>query len=185
MDKDFVPSQEKPLIPYEQSFSLASQLEQKHHDELVLAERPTFGKSNMPDVLSKLPNEVRARFYGHGVTRGGKNKSSADKLAAFINILDNSTIKGDQGPLESGQLGAYTNVDFLIVSHLDRHLNKEDQDRGSAQIRNEIGWVADIGAYVIGSRYYPIIDDLKVLYPDKNIIKADEIPGYVNSEINS
>jgi len=92
--------------------------------------------------------------------------------------LENSTIKGDQGPIGGGQLGAYTNVDFLIVSHVD-----VDLFGGQDFVKNEIGFVSNIGAYVIGSRFYPIIDELKFMYPDRNIIRADSIFEYVNKEI--
>ncbi len=113
---------QKPLVPYEQSFALATELMQKHHDLLVLADNENFGHADTAEVIREIPEIFKRRFYGHGITRIGKHGTNADKLAAFINILDNDTIIGDYGPLIGGQFGAWHGADLLILSHADTHL---------------------------------------------------------------
>jgi hypothetical protein len=175
------------LVPYEQSFKLAVQLMDRKRQGLALADNENFGRSDIPDFIQSIPDTIKSRFFGHGITREGKYRDRADRLAAFINILDNNTIKGDYGPLLGGQPSAYTNVDLLILSHLDKHLGTfegvGEPVGGSKLTTNNIGWVADVGAYVVGNKYSPIIDELKKLYPNKNIIRADEISDFVSEEI--
>lgn len=163
----------KHLISYDESFAHAKVLHDQYHDQLVVAENKDFGKSTMIDCLGKIPDEIKRRFNGHGIKRGGKYGTEADKLAAFINILENETIIGDSGPIGGGQLGAYTNVDFLILSPKDTPLLSRDSKR------NDIGLEAHIGAFVVGNRYYPIVEELKKRYPNRNIIRADELGDFM------
>ena len=45
-------------------------------------------------------------------------------------------------------------------------------------IFNEIGWEADIGAIVVNTKYYPLVEEFKEMFPDVNIIKANELSEY-------
>ena len=187
MEKVSESQQENPLISYDQSFALATRLFKEYHDKLTLADLENFGHANTGDFINKIPTDLREKFIGHGITRGGKYHTEADLLAAFINILDNSTIKGDCGSLISGQLGAFARADLLILSHYNTHLISKNsldntESQGKYMVHNEIGWIANIGAYVVSNKYYPILDELKKLYPDKNIIRTDEIVKYVEKE---
>ncbi len=151
-----------------------------------MADNEDFGRRDIPEVFRHIPEEVGKRFYGHGITRIGKYHTDFDKLAAFINILDNESIVGDYGSLNGGQLGVFKNADFLILSHCDTHLGTTQGTVGDGRglVKNEIGWVANIGACVVSNKYHPILEELRRLYPDKNIITAQEIPQYLNREVN-
>ena len=187
MQEFFTNKGEKPLVSYEQSFALATKLTKQYHDELVLADNENFGHANTRDFIKQIPEEIREKFYGHGITRVGKHYTNADKLAAFINILDNDSIKGDYGKLVGGQFGAWASADLLILSHYDTHLGipKGTPGDGQGLIQNEIGWVANIGAYIVSNKYYPVLNELKKLYPGKNIIRADEISQYIDREVSN
>ncbi len=168
---------EKHLVPYEQSLALATELYKKYHDELMEASFENFGNSNIDKFLDLIPKEIQKEFIGHGITRG----AGLGNLASFINILDNSTIKGSSAPLAGGY-GSYTQGRIFILSHFKKPLFLRKLETEREYIMNEIGLVSDIGAYVISCAYYPILDELKKLYPDKNIIRADEIPKYIENE---
>jgi len=176
---------EKTSVPYEYSFEVATKLLKQYNRELALADNDNFGNRNTPEIIYELPEEITERFYGHGITKAGPNCTHADTLAAFINILDNNAVKGYYGPLSGGQFGAYANSDFLLISHCDTELGilETGIENGNKLVQNEIGWEGNIGAYVVSNKYYPIIEELRKLYPDKNIIKADEVPQYLAQEI--
>jgi hypothetical protein len=178
MEKTPNPSEEKSLVLYQESLVLATKLYDEYKDDLAKAQMDNFGRANMSEYINQIPKEVAEKFYAHGITRG----TQTTNLAVFMNILANDSIKGDYGALIGGQFGAWTRSDLLILSHYDRHLGVSG-DGDSRLKKNEIGWVADIGAYVISNKYYPVLDELKKLYPGKNIIRADEIPQFVSQEV--
>ncbi|MFH1428048.1 MAG: hypothetical protein ABIG60_06035, partial [Patescibacteria group bacterium] len=131
--------------------------------------------------LEKIPNDILERFQGHGIIR----KSTFDQLAGALNILANKSIKGECGRL-GGEIygyGAYKGGDFLVISKIDKGLPiTEERDGRQQSVFNEIGWIADIGAFVIDTEYYPMVEELKRIFPDVNIIKANELTEYLKSE---
>jgi hypothetical protein len=185
------PSESTELVSFEESLRIARDLFDRHAKELaefqvpdnqLLTEREReatkFGRSSIKHYLSKFPPEVLERFSGHGVFRGDPEKN----LAILINILQNQTIKGDSARLvNSGYYDAGKDGDVLLLSHIDQALGIHDEEGN--QISNSIGWKADIGAYVVNSRLYPVIDDLRAFFPTANIIKANELPNYIDHEI--
>lgn len=186
MERLSINKEVKNLVSYEKSFALAQRLYEQYHDELVLADNENFGRRDTIDTIRQIPDEVKERFYGHGITRSGKNRTEFDKLAAFINILDNESIIGDYGSLKGGQHGVFSNADFLILSHCDTPLGTAQSDTGDGKglVKNEIGWIANIGAFVVSNKYVPILEALKKIYPDKKIITTKEIPEYISEEIS-
>ena len=93
-------------------------------------------------------------------------------------------MQGDWGRLaNSGNIDAYSNGPALIVSHYDKSLGvyPESHKPGSAvrPAQNEMGSVVDIGAVVLNSSWYPLTEELKEMFPDLKIIRADELKDYL------
>ena len=186
-------NQEK-FITLEESLQIASDLIERHSQELQDMNLPpslikndllteddkkgmAFGKSAIRHFIQKVPRESAKRFSGHGIFRNGEPKD----LSIFINILQNKTMKGESAPLvESGYYDADASGDFLIISHIDKPLVDLDDDGN--QKDSEMGWAINAGAYVVNAKLYPIINDLKEMFPDANIIKANELLDYVKRE---
>ncbi len=174
------------FIPFEQSLQMARKLMEDHEDELINIraalpeedrEAIRFNGSSIEHHLNKFPKETLKRFWGHGIFRGDAEKN----LAALINVIQNKSIKGSIATLvDSGYYDAAKDGDFLVLSHADTTLAVLNEN--GKPIFNEIGLVINAGAYVVNAKLYPIIDDLKVLFPDANILMANEVPEYVNSE---
>lgn len=165
---------EKGLVPFSQSLDLAKKFHTEHRNEIIEGELDRH--QTIRKALDKIPQELKIRFYGHGITRN----TETEQLAAFLNILENNTVKGDFGRIGDphGQVGAWTSGHLLIVSPVDAFLGIKKED-GFNIVRNEIGWTANIGAYVVGGKYYAILDELRKLYPGKNIIRADQLGEYM------
>lgn len=196
-------NQEKLLVPFEESLKLARQLLSRHEagmremisEEYVPASdwpAVMFGKSPISYFLRQFPEDIRARFEGHGIYKiPGKYaglKAWEFHLAAFLNILQNGAVKGDSARIaKSGFYDAITSGDFLLISHADQSLPRyqEDSGRGRGPLTNKVGWIVDVGAYVVGTQFYPMIDDLKEMFPSANIIRANELPEYIKREIGA
>jgi len=186
------PSKPKELVPHEESLELAKKLFAKYESQI----RDNMGKDidgwgepytdyqkSIQHFLEKIPDDILERFHGHGITR----KSTLDQLAGVLNILVNKSIKGECGPLggKTGypNVGAYKRGDFLVISKIDKGLPiTEERDGHQQPIFNEVGWMANIGAFVIDARYYPMVEELKRMFPDVNIIKANELTEYLKAE---
>jgi hypothetical protein len=135
----------------------------------------TSGTDAISGFLERIPEEVKKDFWGHGITKG----NNEFKLTAFLNLLANKSVKGEEGPLK-GYMSAYSNASFFIISRYRQHLSMRE---GDAKVKsNEIGWVADVGAFVVNYDHYPIIDELRKMFPGERIIKASELPEYIASE---
>ncbi len=174
------------LIPLSESTRIGRELIEKYKQELARILVPDaqiegvsseekrnldFGKSNIEAALKDIPKETLSRFTGHGIARG-----SEEGLFALINILQNSTIKGSLANLGEGRT-AWTNGDFFVISRVD--------DRLATSKNNEVGVVVSPGAFVVGTRFYPIVDDLKRLFPIANIIRSNEFRNYIEQQIQT
>lgn len=180
---------EKRLVPYEESLKQAKQLWDRYQDEFRKninkdvdgwGEPYTDYQKSIKHFLDQVPDEIRERYSAHGITRD----SSLEQLASALNILANKSIEGSAGPLGGGAMfRAWTSGDFLVVSKEGQPLSKwKEMDGEQQKVFNKIGWEANIGSMIVDTRYYPIVDELKEMYPDVNIIKANEIPVYFASK---
>lgn len=176
---------DKTFIPYEECCERAKILFAKYKDEIrANLQVDMEGATALSDYvnlighyLKKIPTEIQEHYYGHGITRNGV----LDRLAAAIAILENNVIKGDFAALEnSGYINAYKDSDFLVLSKKDQRLDVKDAE--GKQVRWNKCWVANIGAFVVNSRFYPMVDELKQLYPDVNIIRPRELQKYFEEQ---
>lgn len=138
--------------------------------------------------LEEVPDEITTRFWAHGVTR----EAGIGNLAAVMSIIETGQIAGYSAIIGGDHGGAWTDGDALIVSKIDQSLFKEDS-KGEL-IRHEIvgndGQItvmceADIGAVILNDRLYPLADELKTMYPDVKIIRADEMKSFFEEEIKN
>lgn len=133
-----------------------------------------FGKSGISLYLKDVPEEVQKRFVGHGITR----QDATGNLAALISIIQDNVLKGDSAPLRgSPQQDAFSTADFFIISHLDKQLISVRTPNGQATV--------DVGAYIIDTKFYPLVEKLKGLFPNANIIRANELADYIAAELAS
>jgi hypothetical protein len=182
--KDTENNQEKEIVPFQESLKLANELLARYDKEI----RANMGKNidgwseliftdfqkSIKHFTQETPEEILTHFQGHGITKF----SHPEQLAAALNIMANKAIKGYCGQLGGpSNLNAYTRGDFLVLSKYDKTLPVQDE-KGEGKF-NEIGWMADIGAFVIDVKYYLIVEELKKMFPDINIIKANELPQYL------
>lgn len=131
--------------------------------------------------LQQFPREVQEEFFGHGIVKGNE----IQQLGALLNILSNKIMKGDSGRLIQGArtfIPAYTRAPFLVLSHYKQNLAIRGESR---RLPNGSGVAVNPGAYVVNGPYYPIVEELRSTFPKENIIRANELPNYVQLEINS
>ena len=129
--------------------------------------------------MNKIDNTTRKLYSGHGVV---PREDEVYQLGAGLNILANKRIIGSIGHLdkEQGFNSAWTrNVDFFILSKKEKPLRVE------TQTSSKNGWKADIGAFVVNTHFYALVDEFKKMFPDINIIKANELEKYFKPESDS
>jgi hypothetical protein len=135
--------------------------------------------------LGEIPPETINRYSGHGITKG----TIEDRLTALMTIAEKKLIAGWEAHFsyDRGQPSAYTEGSALVVSKIDSTLMKKvdgkpvihQMDDGGRKIRaHEV----EIGTIILNSEFYPLIDELKVMYPDETIIKANEASAYINND---
>ncbi len=178
---------EKRLITYEESLELAKDLLNRHKNE-ILGQKDkdvdgwgtpyTDHQKSIRHFIDKTPQDILERFVGHGITKKGE----IDRLAAALNILANKSIQGSCGQL-AGNIGgynAYKDGDFIVISKLDTNFRIMQELDGRLQPElNEIGLLVNIGAFVVDTKYYSMVEELKTMFPDVNMIKANELPEYL------
>jgi hypothetical protein len=180
------PEVEKNITSIESSEKLAKELLSRHESEIrdnLQKDVDGWGnpytdyQDSTRHFLEMIPEVIRQRYYGHGITRKGE----ADRLAAVLNIMANKSIKGECGPLSganSPMIDAYQRrTEFLVISKIDNQLPLKPSTF------NKLGqWKADIGAVIVNVKYYPLVNELRELYPEVNIIKANELQEYFLKE---
>ncbi len=170
---------ESGAVSFEQSLELARQLYAEFEPAIIAnLDREMDGVKEYRDYpnlikhfLKQVPEEEQERYAGHGITKtsGVIENPTLGQLAAFLNILATGEIKGSWAPLKnSGYIDAYKSGPFLILSYKD-----ENFVRGQRQ---------SIGAAVINAEFYPMVEKLRELFPDMNIIKANELPNYMGKK---
>jgi len=178
-------------VSFEDSLNIAKQLLEKYGPQI----RENLGKDvnnfgglvfeDYQDAISHflklIPDQDKEFYSAHGVTR----RDDLNKLAAALNIMSNKAIKGYSGLIAySSQFSAFTHkADFLILSKFLKPLRKQDVD-GKFYLHNQNNdlWDADIGAFVVNTKFYPMVEEFKKMYPDVNIIKANQLPEYFIKE---
>jgi hypothetical protein len=181
-----IPEVEQNIASVESSEQLAKELLSRHESEIrANLQKDVDGWGNpytdyqdsTRHFLETIPEVIRQRYYGHGITRKGE----ADRLAAALNIMANKSIKGECGPLSGANcpvIDAYQHrTEFLVISKIDNPLPLKPS------IFNKAGqWKADIGAVIVNVKYYPLVNELRELFPEINIIKANELQEYFPKE---
>ena len=147
----------------EVSRPIVKQLLQNHNEELIKASFNPNAERAIDDNLQRVSIEVLQQYWGHGITRGNEET----QLAALIDILTNNRIQGYTGKLggNGGGYNAYTHGSFLVV--LDKGTSIE-----------KISGKVSIGVVVLNEKYYPLISDLRNMFPNRKIIKASELSEY-------
>lgn len=131
---------------------------------------------------SGIPNQILQSRVGHGIVRGSRE----DQVTSAINILENSMVLGDFGPLKgSGDLassGAWTNGGFLVLADKERPFVTVEGtnhilqvETGAASLGTKFNW----GALVLNAEFYPLHDELQKAFPGRLIIKAHQLPEYL------
>jgi hypothetical protein len=152
---------------------------------------PAMANVAIEKNLRKIPSQTLREYRGHGVTRG----NHVDRLTAAISILENEAMKGDCARLaESGRIDAYADGDFLAVSRKGDQFMEwsgEGGDRRPVFVslgENEYTG-KDIravkirpGALVVNAYFYPIVEELRRMFPGKKILYANELQDYIKSE---
>ncbi len=163
------------LVPYEVSLTQAKQLYKKYWEQIAQQnkEKDPYGRGLK---LDKVPVETLKHYNGHGITRGDEEQT----LAALLNILANRTIKGWEGPIGSSGYNAWAGGDFMIISKPDSSL--AIRENGKTKV-NDIGMEVDIGGVIVANRMRPIIEELRRLYPDIEIVSNEDAPEYLSSKL--
>ncbi|MGB7957904.1 MAG: hypothetical protein WCF77_03650 [Minisyncoccia bacterium] len=140
------------------------------------------------DHLRQFPPDVLRHYYGHGVTRGDQ----LDHLTAAISILTNNAVQGGVARLEgSGYADAYTNGSFLAVSRRDDEMIDRDKNKAPALVslgqnqytgKEITAMKIHPGALVVNAEFYPIVPELRAMFPEANILYANELPDYIKEE---
>ncbi|MBU6447493.1 hypothetical protein KGQ24_01465 [Patescibacteria group bacterium] len=167
------------LVPYEVSLAKAKQLYEKYWEQIAQRQREKdpYGRGLK---LNTVPEETLKHYNGHGITRGGVEEN----LAALLNILTNKTIKGWEAPLKSNDgHDAWTGGDFMIISHPDSTLSI--REGGKVKKINDLGMEVNIGGVIVAPRMTPIIEELKKLFPNVEIVSGEDAPKYLSSKIKS
>jgi hypothetical protein len=180
------------LVENEQSEALARQLLEEFGDEVKSArfkdieglgtpEKRFFMDSDYQDgighFLSGVPKEILKHQIGHGITRGDDSK----KLTAALNILANSSVRGDFGELAgSSYINAYTDADFLALTDYGRDFRNifVQGPNGEKRVMHGDSALFHLQALVVNTKFYPLVDKLKELFPNRIILRANELPEY-------
>jgi hypothetical protein len=188
---------ERPPLTQEECRKIAEDIYAGHEKELLEHQyEPVDGdtwwaasdRGVIDNHLEQFSPEMLHGYWGHGITRG----DHIDRLTAAISMLSDNAMRGDTAPLaNSGYVDAYTNGDFLAVSHKGERLMElgDDQKPISISLGKNPYTGEDIeavkikpGAVVVNAWYYPIVPELRAMFPGANILYANELPEYIKEE---
>jgi hypothetical protein len=178
---------DKEMVAPEKTAGVARALLEKYGEAIRLSEadpqdtEARFGPEKaIRNYLTKVPEEVLSKYWGHGITKG----DTLDQLTALINICENSIVIGDSAELARGGTSyrAYTAGSALICSEPGEQLFLREQDRktGSVNLRGADRGYSEvkIGLVILGVKWYPIHEELQNMFPGITFIKANQIPEY-------
>lgn len=188
---------EKPILGEEECRRIADDLYARYRKELLENHNKPIdgnkwwyatGKGVIEDHIRQFTPEVLNHYWGHGITKGNE----IDHLAAAISILANDAMRGSAAPLyHSGYVDAYTDGSFLIISHKGDQLIKRDENKrpqfvflGENKSTGEGAKAIKInpGAFVVNAVFYPLVEELRRMFPDSNILYANQLPAYIREE---
>ena len=165
---------------------LATDLYERHRDEILAYSLKTFGKSSIPQAVEQIPPEILQNYDGHGVTRG----DDVTNIAAAVSMLKHSAFIGWSAKLaKSGwQQKAWTNGDFLAISRKGEELSPRPNQQAqhvtfklsSGETRD--GLHMDLGALVVNECLESIIPELRMMFPKAKIISSSELQDYINEQ---
>lgn len=133
---------------------------------------------DLMDYIAEIPDEVRKKYWGHGITRG----NTEDRLISLICALETESVAGYEGNLGAGSYSAWVGGPAMIISKPDKELMiKKDNKLIEREIKINDGNIikaskVDIGLVVLNDQFYSLWDDLKKMYPHIKIIKANQLP---------
>lgn len=180
----------KDFLSHEKSLEIVDYLFNKYKDEMRKnlnkdvdgwGNGGSYQRSNQY-YFRRIPEKILEHYWGHGITRGDER----DRLASLLCISANKSIRGTIAGFSS-QMSPYTNAEFIVISQKDKEMDireiKPGTDYtvpvldidGSMKIKN-------LGAISIDVKYYPMYEELKKMFPDVNIIKANELNKYFGVE---
>ena len=169
------------FVSVEESKKLAQELLTKYDSEIMLQAHKDINGWNMPfavemyqnaigHYLEEIPEETLGHYWAHGISRG----RDLEWLAGALNVLANGGIKGDVGKLNGMFQGFMTQSSFLVILEKDNPF-----PNGKPEKPDETGlFKVNVGALIVNTKFYPLVDELKSMFPDRIIIKANEIPEY-------
>ena len=131
-------------------------------------------------ALRQIPVNVIEHYYGHGITHG----TLQDQLVAIFVIAETHLLAGDTASMTSQYIAPYSSGSALILSKRDKELVMQgDQEHtygrdlvfASGEKRFALG--VDIGVIVLNEVLYPVAEELRVMFPETLIVRADELPA--------
>lgn len=166
--------------------TIADDLLTKYGSEVRLP-RPMSEEGSIRMVLRQFSDSILEKYWGHGVDRGDKKT----QIAAALSILENRIMFGDASRIRnSGMVDAYTGGSLLVISRKDgpsliQGLKEGDLQRVRATMSDgekQVGLRIDPGAFVFNKGFDVLVEPLREMYPDANIIYAAELPNYIQEQ---
>ncbi len=194
MEQPTTSNKESIVISQENCRREAQELLNKHQAEIISnigqevdGVKP-FGEpypNLLEENLRSIPPEILSRYWSHGITR----RDDLDQLTAGISILHNSFIKGDTARLaNSGHIDAYPDGSFLLVSKKDKSLipGETFEDRKAQRVilgersdgSPDAAIKVEIGALIVNTKFYPLVEDLRLKFPGIEILYARQVAEY-------
>lgn len=173
---------EEILVDEDSLQRAATDLFEQHRDEIL---RPDHDRRSIARALEQFPDEVLHGYWGHGVTRGGE----IGNLAAALSMLQHNAFIGSSARLAgSGYVDAWSHGDFLALSKKDAMLSPSLANNKPQRVafkfksgQVKYGLRMDLGALVVSDQFVPIIESMRMMFPQANIIPAAELANYINS----
>ena len=149
---------------------------QRHSAELTMDHNGTA----IEDALGQIPHEILEHYYGHGITR----RTLQDQLIAIFVIAETHLLAGDTAPMTNQYIAPYSSGSAFVLSKKNKKLVMDgdsehtySRDLISSSGEKRFAFGVDIGTIVLNEILYPVADELKALYPETLIIRADELPA--------
>lgn len=180
IDQSFPTQPNDKLETYDESMLRARALLEKYGSEILNEEY--FDDKNNEDVdidpnraiqkyLAQCSEDDKEQFWGHGTS-----SVLDDEIASVINIATNKKMEGWTSKVGGPSGQARKAGSFLILSPRGEELLKHNLPDG------KMSWEPNIGAIAVNNKLYPMIEELKSMFPDINFIKANELPNYISGK---